>query len=149
MREILFRGKSKNTGEWVYGYLVKGFYWLGENNPMTVIFPDEVIFYPRCEVEKWEEVIPETVGQFIGLLDLHGTKIFEGDIVDTPGWVVTYCDDTNAGLGINAGLYLQRDDFESWSELENEDWHMVLGNIHDNPELLTKGDKYYVKNRKC
>ena len=77
--------------------------------------------------------------QFTGLKDKNGKEIYEGDIIN--GLVVTYLGDSNAGLGMNAGWYLQRDDFESWVELEcrcneNENNYEIIGNIYENPELL-------------
>lgn len=138
MREILFRGKttSKEKGEfnntWVYGDLIK-------NKDKYYIHPQANVVTVSGELGKiivMHEVIPETVGQWTGLFDKNGKKIFEGDILDTPGWIVSYCADTNAGLGMNAGWYIQRDNFTSWLELENSEGHVVLGNIHDNPELL-------------
>ena len=81
--------------------------------------------------------------EFIDFLDTHQTDllILNGDIID--GWAVTYCGDQQAGLGMSAGWYLQRDDFESWTELqsrcnENGDNYEVSGNIYETPELLTK-----------
>lgn len=121
MREILFRGKRTDDGEWVEGYYQE--------------YPEGYVHIQNTSND-WFPVIPETVGQFTGLLDKNGKKIFEGDILDTPRWIVSYCADTNAGLGMNAGWYIQRDNFTSWLELENSEWHVVLGNIHDNPELL-------------
>ena len=138
MREILFRGKttSKEKGEfnntWVYGDLIK-------NKDKYYIHPQANVVTGSGELGKiivMHEVIPETVGQWTGLFDKNGKKIFEGDVLDTPRWVVSYCADTNAGLGMNAGWYIHRDNFTSWLELENSEGHVVLGNIHDNPELL-------------
>ena len=67
MREILFRGKSLDSGEWVEGnYIFEDFDRVGIHQIGTII---------QCFV------IPETVGQFTGLLDKNDKKIFEGDIV--------------------------------------------------------------------
>jgi uncharacterized phage protein (TIGR01671 family) len=80
MREILFRGKSKSTGKWVYGYLVEGNDW-NTNEPITAIIETDAVFYPRNEIVSYEVVNPETVGQWSGRVDKNGVKIFDGDIV--------------------------------------------------------------------
>ena len=74
-REILFRGKSVETNEWVYGSYILEKYG---NTPYICYFE-----YGTFVNIKQVEVIPETVGEFTGMTDKNGTKIFEGDIVRT------------------------------------------------------------------
>lgn len=133
---VEFRGKTEE-GKWVYGYL----YILGKGSEYEEMYILGSLDYREdiCDVWKCaEKVIPETVGQFTGLRDRNGVKIFGADVLNSPRWVVTYCGNLNEGLGMHAGWYVQRDGFESWSELENEEWNVVLGNIYDNPELLKR-----------
>lgn len=85
----------------------------------------------------WIEFVD--IEQFTGLYDKSGKEIYEGDIID--GLVVTYCANSKDGLGMQAGWYIQRGDFESWAPLEsrcneNGDNWIVEGNIHENPELV-------------
>ena len=125
MREVLFRGKRTDNGEWVKGYLY-----------ITHTGAHEIGSYDaEINIERFTfDVIPETVGQYTGLTDKNGTKIFEGDIVT--GWfnhekIVGYI-----FYGGNAQFFIQRDGIYG-IELDNSDcWLEVIGNIHDNPELL-------------
>lgn len=108
MRDILFRGKRKDNGEWVEGVAFPGEDWsitICRRNPIDGSFDGY-------------EVDPASVGQYTGLTDKNGTKIFEGDIV----------------------LKLTRSG-EKLCEVRfgNDKNIEVIGNIHDNPELL-KGD---------
>lgn len=128
MREILFRGKKIDNGEWVEGCLFKMWkktyiLWGTTNN-----VPDMI------------EVIPETVGQYTGLTDKNGVKIFEGDIVTIPG---------SKRMGLPAEIWynelkttfeIRRTGFNNISLFEAQEWCEVIGNIHDNPELLGVGE---------
>lgn len=128
MREILFRGRRLYDGEWIEGNL---FIPDLPDTPTQICIGTNVV---RISYD----VDPNTIGQFTGLYDKNGKKIFEGDVLDYPRWVVTYCADVNESLGMNAGWYTQRDNFESWAELANVSDHVVLGNVYDNPELLKR-----------
>jgi len=71
--------------------------------------------------------------EYVGFKDMNKKEIYEGDI-DSGGYVVTYQANLNVGLGMNAGWYLQRDNFESWSVLECNDDIEIVGNVFENPE---------------
>ena len=140
MREILFRGKRVHTTEWVYGSLIHVDDYCCileadcEDYGVTYL-NGELGFIDGTAIP----VDPETVGQYTGVDDRTGTKIFEGDILDYPRWIVSYLGSSGGeALGMNAGWYTQRDNFESWGELECNGEHLVLGNIYDNPELIRR-----------
>ena len=116
MREILFRGKCLDNGEWVEGDL-----WDGKS---VMIFARDG--FPRGP--SWNEVDPATVGQFTGLVDKAGKRIFEGDIVSFGAnvYVVKYIEKYSRFSGTMPGIVF------SGFPLANS---IVIGNIHDNPEL--------------
>ena len=122
MREILFRGKRiLGKQEWTYG----------------VPFIDhegDCIFKTRAT----EFIVDgKTVGQYTGLTDKNGKKIFEGDIIKADNWL-------HQNMKIytivfeDGGFYAKHKDEDCWNfdHLENIE---IIGNIHDNPELL-KGE---------
>ena len=133
MREILFRGKQVGNGEWVEGNLITGKWYLDERE-IVAIAPLDNAFYPHCEMSEWYEVDPATVGQYTGLTDKNGKKIFEGDIVEeydiwgeferfgTVSWHDLFC---AWHIGKPKAMYN--------SPVAS---YVVIGNIHDNRELL-------------
>ena len=112
MREILFRGKRKDTEAWVFGDLVHSQYKLGDT--CVGQYGNTVGIH---------QVNPETVGQFTGLTDKNGKKIFEGDCINHPYNVVEFID----------GSFCVAGDRPLWVMAKHGE---VIGNIHDNPELL-------------
>ncbi|MGN1107666.1 MAG: YopX family protein [Huintestinicola sp.] len=130
MREILFRGKRSDNGKWVKGYLY-----------ITHIGAHEIGSYDaEINIERFTfDVIPETVGQYTGLTDKNGTKIFEGDIVSLRKcneliYKVVYDNfrfelhNKNDTACYVLSIYKSKD-FE------------IIGNIHDNPEILKGGEE--------
>lgn len=144
MREILFRGKRVDNGEWVQGSLVNNIFFRADTNSAIpyIINPDEYEDYDCMDDigELAVEVILETVGQFTGLLDKNGKKIFEGDILcdgKVGNGVVTYFDSVACFMAVHDG-------HEVWDLNEGDptrstqlQYTKVIGNIHDNPELLS------------
>ncbi|MCP4141287.1 MAG: hypothetical protein GY755_13555 [Chloroflexi bacterium] len=124
-RQIKFRGKRVDTGEWVIGCLV-GYhqaYYDGNSNRVCI----------HSGILTTTEVLSDTVGQFTGLLDKNSREIYEHDIV-------TWTDsDGNHRIDVvkwvNGGLCLCNVQYTvgNYGGLEG------IGNIHDNPELLKGG----------
>lgn len=130
MREILFRGKRLDNREWAYGYLVQAVkstkFWI------DCSASDGIVAIHFVE--------PSTVGQYTGLTDKNGVKIFEGDILrfstGTLHEVVFEQRNGHAYFGwVVNGLETWNFDCDFLRKLE------VIGNIHDNPELLKGGDE--------
>lgn len=162
MREIKFRGKRYGDGAWVYGSLYQG---TKEGEKYSVILndsgyhlapPDDrnlAIAFAENEVNV---VIPETIGQFTGLLDKNGKDIYEGDILLLPAntKVKAYekCDFVEdkfvqrfavvwakqcQGYGL-CQPYEAKFEAPDVVGMAAVDRMFVIGNIHDNPELLNK-----------
>ena len=129
-REILYRGARMEDGKFVYGSLV----FVKENDKSENELPHIVISYGPDTFD-WFEVDPETVGQYTGMADKNGTNIFEGDIVRESFkghgriYHVFWDDDYFAFRAKGEDITYQLDEI-SPSHCE------VIGNIHDNKELL-------------
>ena len=147
MREILFRAKRTDNGEWIEGYAAM--------SGGTFIICDNGLTYGGFIVY---EAIPETVGQFTGLTDKNGVRIFEGDILR--GFEYPFCSNINGEFNYFAeivwfddssafGTYTFKNPKSNvrgisegntdYLEYFNADKWEVIGNIHDNPELLEGG----------
>lgn len=136
MREILFRGKRTDNSEWIEGIYCP-YNWDMFFKRLEI--PQIIILSDNKEIDGfWCEVIPKTVGQYTGLTDKNGTKIFEGDIVrygDTIHQVVFEQRNTTAYFGL---VYseIETMPFGHYQDLKQIE---VIGNIHDNPELMKGG----------
>lgn len=146
MREIKFRGKRVDNGEWVYGAFVPDVLETPDNDLITWGF---IRRYNR-DIGKMEtiEVSRESVGQYTGLCDKNGKKIYEGDIVEV-NYTVKYIDPDKQDEEHTAITRVYWNDFRASFALEfhkfaNDDLYRfvrdkyaeVIGNIYDNPELL-------------
>ena len=117
MREILFRGKRKDNGKWVYGCSTQS----ANNFCISINTEDGCMF---------AYVKPETVGQYTGLTDKNGKRIFEGDIVK-------YINSSPCKIDyIDSQFVMMWKKFYRNFERVYDDEIEVIGNIYDNPELL-------------
>lgn len=130
MRDYLFRGKRKDNGEWVYGNFVKG---------CVDDFAYIVEFGNKDLCRNFVEVIPSTVGQYTGLTDKNGKKIFEGDIVKSceydDVYFVKYFDSDNYSA-FDCVPDVPLCECNGLSYLVNEEGCKVIGNIYDDKEIL-------------
>lgn len=129
MRKILFRGKRIGNGEWVYGVPVIAKDDIADKDIIVMVDnPNEIV--PMEGLALFEKVDPETVGQYTGLTDKNGKKIFEGDIIFDPELKENHIVMFDEGGFCTEEMFLQF--YLCFDEMEVE----VIGNIHDNPELL-------------
>lgn len=145
MRDIVFRGKSKEDGEWVYGSLMSRFDC--EAICFCEFFIADIYSFSRTTDENMPiqyvdfiEVDENTIGQYTGLKDENDKPIFEGDIIYD-------INDCIYQIGYDDGGFAMADTFKKpcWYGLNDREWGLcntgckIIGNIYDNPELL-KGE---------
>ena len=130
IREVIFRGKRTDNGEWIEGSLL-GIDWCDKPSTYSIA--------PNTPVSVFYSVIPETVGQYTGLTDKNGKRIFEGDIVhcvsklDSADMVIIFeCGQFRMILAEKYHEYQTNVGYYDINCFAKE----VIGNIHDNPELL-------------
>ena len=151
MREILFHGKRTDNGEWVEGYLYE------HEPPLQCIVSKDYIPEPsrwyiiKTAFADWNmprqvefiEIDPDTVGQFTGLLDKNGKRIFDRDVLR---WVGPDGEVGKVYVVFAGGVFALQSvecplaDPDLFADFEiGEQTLEVIGNIHDNPELLGGG----------
>ena len=148
-REILFRGKRLHDNMWIYGNFVSDC----EGNPHII---EPRFFCEDGHHLQYEDntdtpvfIIPETVGQYTGLTDKNGKRIFEGDILKSTIKIIDYAD-----VGFSISHYDEEDiGIVEWRKdgfmiaHKSGTWarnfygceNYVIGNIHDNPDIIKGG----------
>ena len=149
MRKIIFRGKRLDNGMWANGFYLQGGYIPGankENVKVRHIISDDFYY----------DVDPDTIGQFTGLFDKNGKEVYEGDIIlwtrknvhiegrplqDLSYMCVIYYDEVKCAFQfrceLQCGACVGCLDFDD--DRASDSYIEVVGNVHDNPDLVEKG----------
>ena len=160
MREILFRAKSKDNGRWYKGqyinlhkttYCFKEDYEKNPSNDIHQIVYEEIMDWGLPNKHLRVDVIPETIGEFTGIFDIKGKRIFEGDILcktfklewdNNEERKVYYVVKFHEGMfatfykDYENGEWVDCEDDRLCKSLIEVDNLEIVGNVYDNPELL-------------
>ena len=157
MREILFRGKRLDNGEWVEGFYVErqGKQWIYPSGDPVISRSLARELRPMHSAKSTQKIMregvpvdPATVGQYTGMKDKNGKRIFEGDVVEGhchSAWshYLQRCEVAYGRDGFEARHHVNCGDdgwrYYTYRVLFSKDV-VVIGNIHDNPELLEVGE---------
>ncbi len=143
MREIKFRGRCIKSNDWVCGDLIHG---VGGKSGKLYILPNKINLasVKHCDPLDGVQVIPESVGQFIGLKDKKSIEIFEGDIVF--GWNVNILVEfINGAAGYHTGSNDEWKEFHAFATHNHLSINNgvckqleIIGNAHEKPELINQ-----------
>ena len=140
MREIIFRGKRIDNGEWVEGHYHYSNWYL----PPSMKIVDTTYHILPVGHGDSHKVAPETVGQFTGKTDKNGKKVFEHDILQI---FTVWADGTVEKAGVGVIQWWEHDQcyvlatkegyhIDDFGNLGRPEYYEVIGNIHDNRDLL-------------
>ena len=145
MREILFRGKRIDNGECVYGY------YICKQDPLLPgIDTNVIVTFDENSMSVWNKTDPYTIGQYTGLTDKNSVKIFEGDIIQRKVYIYPRGKVEPCGERLLIGTVIwchsdhdpgywtvdSKDEYGNQVNYIFDDTFAVVGNAHDNPELL-------------
>ena len=142
MREILFRGKRISSGEWVIGGIMKTFHPNYDCKNEEDFLSQKPNCYCICANNKDYFVEQASIGQYTGLTDKNGKKIFEGDLLDCEDRICVVSWHEKCGTwDCNFVRYKGKICSNGITPVEWKYRAEVIGNIHDNPELMKGGEE--------
>lgn len=130
-REILFRGKRLDNGEWAEGFYMEVQHVKDKSHVHTFILQKDKCLETGGPPDFMVEVDPSTVGQYTGLTDKNGVKIFEWDMLYDPHENMIYIVEWSS----EKAMFQMAHDWRR-RNMEFSPYCEVIGNIHDNPELM-------------